>query len=49
MEIKPNNIYLGDCYKLIKEVPDKSIAISFTEITASIIKNYVKKGMNTIN
>ena len=25
MEIKPNNIYLGDCYELIKFVPDKSI------------------------
>ena len=25
MEIKPNNIYCGDCYELIKLVPDKSI------------------------
>ena len=25
MEIKENNIYLGDCYELIKFVPDKSI------------------------
>lgn len=24
-EIKPNNIYLGDSYKLIKELPDKSV------------------------
>lgn len=25
MEIKPNNIYLGDSYQLIKEIPDKSV------------------------
>lgn len=25
MEIKPNNIYLGDAYELIKDVPDKSV------------------------
>ena len=27
MEIKPNNIYLGDAYELIKLVPDKSIKL----------------------
>lgn len=25
MEIKPNNLYLGDCYELIKDVADKSV------------------------
>ena len=25
MEIKPNNIYCGDCYELIKSVKDKSV------------------------
>lgn len=32
MEIKPNNIYLGDCYKLIKEIPDKSVDLVYTDI-----------------
>jgi DNA modification methylase len=31
MEIKPNNIYLGDCYELIKFVPDKSIDLVITD------------------
>ena len=31
MEIKPNNIYLGDCYELIKLVPDKSIDLVITD------------------
>ena len=32
MEIKPNNIYHGDAYKLIKELPDKSIDLIYTDI-----------------
>lgn len=32
MEIKPNNIYLGSCYELIKEMPDKSIDLIYTDI-----------------
>lgn len=32
MEIKPNNIYLGDAYKLIKDIPDKSIDLIYTDI-----------------
>ena len=32
MEIKPNNIYLGDSYKLIKEMPDKSVDLIYTDI-----------------
>ena len=32
MEIKPNGIYLGDCYELIKQIPDKSIDLIYTDI-----------------
>lgn len=32
MNIKPNNIYLGDCYELIKEIPDKSIDLIYVDI-----------------
>ena len=32
MKIEPNNIYLGDCYELIKEIPDKSIDLIYTDI-----------------
>ena len=31
MEIKPNNIYQGDCYELIKYIPDKSIDLVITD------------------
>lgn len=27
-----NNIYLGDAYKLIKEIPDKSVDLIYTDI-----------------
>ena len=27
-----NKIYLGDCYKLIKEIPDKSIDCIYVDI-----------------
>lgn len=30
--IKENNIYLGDCYELIKQIPDKSIDCIYTDI-----------------
>lgn len=30
--IKPNNVYLGDCYELIKQIPDKSIDLIYTDI-----------------
>lgn len=30
--IEPNNIYCGDCYKLIKEIPDKSIDLVYIDI-----------------
>lgn len=31
MKIEPNNIYLGDCYELIKEMPDKSVDLILTD------------------
>ena len=31
-----NKIYLGDCYKLIKEIPDKSIDLIYTDIPYDI-------------
>ena len=31
MEIKPNNIYLGNAYELIKDLPDKSIDLIITD------------------
>lgn len=30
--LKPNNIYLGDCYDLIKQIPDKSVDLIYTDI-----------------
>ena len=32
MQIEPNNIYCGDCYELIKDVPDKSVDCIYTDI-----------------
>lgn len=31
MKIEPNNIYCGDCYELIKFVPDKSVDLVITD------------------
>lgn len=31
MTIQPNNIYLGDSYELIKEIPDKSVDLIITD------------------
>lgn len=30
--LEPNNIYLGDCYELIKEIPDRSIDLVYIDI-----------------
>lgn len=30
--IEPNNIYHGDCYELIKQIPDKSVDLVYTDI-----------------
>lgn len=32
MKIEPNNLYLGDCYELIKELPDKSVDLVYIDI-----------------
>ena len=32
MKIEPNNIYCGDCYELIKDIPDKSVSLIYTDI-----------------
>lgn len=39
MEIKPNNIYLGDCYELIKMIPDKSIDLIYTDIPYQFLQS----------
>ena len=39
MNIKPNNIYLGDAYELIKEIPDKSIDLIYTDIPYLIVSH----------
>ena len=31
MKIEPNNIYLGDCYELIKLMPDKCVDLVITD------------------
>ena len=36
MEIKPNNIYCGDAYNLIKDIPDKSVSLIYTDIPYEI-------------
>lgn len=36
-EIKPNNVYLGDCYELIKLVPDKSVDLIITDPPYEIV------------
>ena len=30
--MEANNIYLGDCYELIKQIPDKSVDLVYTDI-----------------
>ena len=32
MKIEPNNIYCGDCYELIKDIPNKSVDLIYTDI-----------------
>lgn len=44
MEIKPNNIYLGDSYQLIKEIPDKSIDLIYTDIPYAFTGNGINGG-----
>ena len=37
--IQKNNIYHGDSYKLIKEIPDKSIDLIYTDIPYDFVDN----------
>ena len=37
--IQKNNIYHGDSYKLIKEIPDKSIDLIYTDIPYDFVGN----------
>lgn len=34
--LEANNIYLGDCYELIKQIPDKSIDLIYVDIPYQI-------------
>lgn len=44
MKIEANNLYLGDCYELIKEIPDKSIDLIYTDIPYAFVGNGVNGG-----
>lgn len=51
MEIEPNNIYLGNSYELIKDIPDKSIDLIITdppyEFGTGGVGTGIFKGRNT--
>ena len=40
MVIEPNNIYLGDAYKLIKDIPDKSVDVCYIDPPYSYDKSF---------
>ena len=44
MEIKPNNIYCGDSYELIKEMPNKSVDLIYTDIPYAFTGNGLNGG-----
>ena len=39
MEIKPNNIYQGDCLELMKSIPDKSIDMILADLPYGTTRN----------
>lgn len=43
--LKINNIYLGDCYELIKRVPDKSIDLIITDPPYDIVGLHIGTGL----
>lgn len=43
MKIEPNNIYCGDCYELIKFVPDKSVDGIYTDPPYLYDNNFGKR------
>lgn len=44
MEIKKNNIYLGDCYKLIEAIPDRSVNIIYTDVPYLYMESHSEGG-----
>lgn len=44
--LEPNNIYCGDSYKLIKEIPDKSVDCVYVDIPYLYTSNYNKNKNN---
>ena len=44
MKIEPNNIYHGDSYELIKDIPDKSIDLIYTDIPYAFTGNGLNVG-----
>ena len=45
MEIKPNGIYLGDSYELIKQIPTKSIDLIYTDIPYEFVHGGSNSGL----
>ena len=45
MEIKPNNIYLGDAYELIKQLKDKSVDLIITDPPYEFGTGGIKTGL----
>lgn len=45
MKIEPNNIYCGDCYELIKLVPDKSVDLIITDPPYEFGTGGIKTGL----
>ena len=41
--VEPNNIYCGDCYKLVKQIPDKSVDLVYIDIPYLYIDNFGKR------
>ena len=39
MELKTNTIYKGDAYEMIKEIPDKSVDLIYTDIPYLIVSH----------
>lgn len=39
-----NKIYLGDCYKLIRDIPDKSVDLIYTDIPYAFTGNGLNGG-----
>ena len=42
--METNKIYLGDAYELIKEIPDKSVDLIYTDIPYAFTENGINGG-----